>query len=135
MRSGLLVSRFWEITAQMLIDRGIHSKTVSEREWLQGLEEDLKKRVEKHPLFSLSQLLLDGTVKGIGGPEPGSDEQLRTDNMEVVEVAVSADVKYLLDVGFLGALDEQSASTNAETFVRNAYYFRVCDEIATFHPR
>jgi len=119
----------------MLIDRGTHLKTVSEREWLQGLEEELKKRGEKHPLLSLSQLLLDGTVKGIGSPGPGYDEQLEKDNMEAAEVAVSANVKYLLDVGFLGALDERSASTNAETFVRNAYYFRVCDEIATFHPR
>lgn len=95
-RSGLLVSDFWPIVLSALED--VEMEEVSEQEWLLELEDSIEEHQEDHPLFSLSELMLRGTLKGFGSVTPR--DLSSTDVSESLAEAVRSNVRYLRDVGF-----------------------------------
>lgn len=105
--SGLSVARFWQLVIETLGEEGAGLESVSEWEWLRILEDDLDKVGVKHPLFSLSQLILQGHIKGIGGLGPRDDKEERARNVPSAERALVANIRYLKDVGFFSGEDAE----------------------------
>lgn len=98
--TGLFVSRFWEVVIAALDEEGSPLQPVSERVWLKILREDLRKRGKQNPLFSLSELLLEGTMKGIGRHGPRPDHRESGEDVTSIERAIAANVKYLKGIGY-----------------------------------
>lgn len=114
--SGLFVSRFWEIVIDALGEEGSVLEPVSERLWLRMLKGDLKKRGVQNPLFSLSELLLEGTMKGIGRRGPKSGYQESEQATISIERAVAANVRYLKDMAYFKSGSDKSVE---ESFGRS----------------
>lgn len=100
MRSGLSVARFWDIIVNKLGSR-YELQRVSEWEWLRRLEISLDEQGARHPLFSLSQLLLQGSLKGIGGMGLRPEQMPRDNDMLAAEKAIVSNLDYLEEIGFL----------------------------------
>ncbi|KAK5937454.1 hypothetical protein PMZ80_010461 [Knufia obscura] len=93
--SGLHVFQSWKIVVEVL---GMEMEAVSEDEWLEELRKDLERKKEMHPLFSLSRLMMNGRVKGIGRDVPPVEQDEK--ERKGVEESVAANVRYLRDGGF-----------------------------------
>lgn len=116
MRSGLSVAKFWEIVVKTL-GSSYELEPVSEWEWLQRLKGALDNEGVEHPLFALSQLLLQGSLKGIGGTGLRAEQIPRDEDLSVNEEVVVSNVKYLEEVGFFSG--EMEGAHTKEVFKRS----------------
>lgn len=131
-RMGLSVSHFWAVVNKSLQEINIALEPASEWEWLQALEVDLESRGEEQPLFSLSQLMLQGHLNGIGGLPPVIHARRGNwPDTAQTEAALRSNVLYLVSRGYFARetqLKDVFARNNGREFkvVNNVEQIRHC---------
>ena len=113
-RSGLSISQFWAAIVDIVQE--IKPKPTSEAEWLMEFETDVNEKGPQQPLFALSQLLLEGQLKGIGGLPPKIDSRTGTGpETASVDKALRSNVRYLLDKDFFSSTKQSSSDVFARS--------------------
>lgn len=116
MRSGLSVTQFWGLIVKVL-GSSYKLEPVSEWEWLRRLEAAVEEEGSRHPLFSLSHLLSQGVLKGIGGPGLRPSQMPEKEEIRCTESAVESNLRYLEQVGFFSS--KTTDHREKEVFVRS----------------